>query len=97
MPHVCPSEVEGLLGQHPSVKDVAVIGVPHDKWGESAPTVGASRLVHHEFIQNGRNLGAANKKVVCDIDADILFRFARDGDRKMIIPMRGTDLSATIV
>ena len=33
--NVYPSEVEGVLGAHPKVKDVAVIGVPHDKWGEA--------------------------------------------------------------
>ena len=33
--NVYPSEVEGVLGAHPKVKDVAVIGVPHEKWGEA--------------------------------------------------------------
>ena len=33
--NIYPSEVEGVLGAHPQVKDVAVIGIPHDKWGES--------------------------------------------------------------
>jgi acyl-CoA synthetase (AMP-forming)/AMP-acid ligase II len=33
--NVYPSEVEGVLGAHPQVKDVAVLGVPHDKWGEA--------------------------------------------------------------
>jgi len=33
--NVYPSEVENLLGSHPEVKDVAVIGVPDEKWGES--------------------------------------------------------------
>jgi len=33
--NVYPSEVEGVLGAHPKVQDVAVIGVPHEKWGES--------------------------------------------------------------
>ena len=37
--NVYPSEVEGVLGRHPAVKDVAVIGVPHDKWGESVHAV----------------------------------------------------------
>jgi acyl-CoA synthetase (AMP-forming)/AMP-acid ligase II len=33
--NVYPSEVESVLGGHPKVKDVAVVGVPHDKWGEA--------------------------------------------------------------
>jgi acyl-CoA synthetase (AMP-forming)/AMP-acid ligase II len=37
--NVFPSEVENALGAHPAVKDVAVIGVPHDKWGESVHAV----------------------------------------------------------
>lgn len=37
--NVYPSEVENLLGAHPAVKDVAVIGVPHDKWGEAVHAV----------------------------------------------------------
>lgn len=42
--NVYPSEVEGVLGANPKVKDVAVIGVPHDKWGEAVQAV----LVLHE-------------------------------------------------
>jgi acyl-CoA synthetase (AMP-forming)/AMP-acid ligase II len=42
--NVYPSEVENLLGSHPKVKDVAVIGVPHEKWGESVHAV----LVLHD-------------------------------------------------
>jgi fatty-acyl-CoA synthase len=37
--NVYPSEVEGVLGAHPKVKDVAVIGVPHDKWGEAVQAI----------------------------------------------------------
>ncbi|WP_342128472.1 class I adenylate-forming enzyme family protein [Hydrogenophaga sp. OTU3427] len=37
--NIYPSEVEGVLGAHPQVKDVAVIGVPHDKWGEAVLAV----------------------------------------------------------
>ena len=37
--NVYPSEVENAVGSHPAVKDAAVIGIPHDKWGESVHAV----------------------------------------------------------
>jgi fatty-acyl-CoA synthase len=37
--NVYPSEVEALLGAHPKVKDVAVIGVADEKWGERVHAV----------------------------------------------------------
>jgi acyl-CoA synthetase (AMP-forming)/AMP-acid ligase II len=37
--NVFPSEVENVLGSHPAVKYVAVIGVPHAKWGEAVKAV----------------------------------------------------------
>jgi acyl-CoA synthetase (AMP-forming)/AMP-acid ligase II len=42
--NIYPSEVEAVLGAHPQVKDVAVIGLPHDKWGEAVAAV----VVRHE-------------------------------------------------
>ncbi len=33
--NIFPSEVENCVGGHEKVKDVAVIGVPHEKWGET--------------------------------------------------------------
>jgi acyl-CoA synthetase (AMP-forming)/AMP-acid ligase II len=32
--HVYPSEVEKVIGSHHGVLDVAIIGLPDDKWGE---------------------------------------------------------------
>lgn len=32
--NVYPAEIEGELLQHPGVQDAAVIGMPHEKWGE---------------------------------------------------------------
>ncbi len=37
--NVYPSEVEEVVGRCPGVKDVAVIGIPHDKWGEAVHAV----------------------------------------------------------
>ena len=37
--NIFPSEVENCIGGHTAVKDVAVIGVPHEKWGEQVTAV----------------------------------------------------------
>jgi acyl-CoA synthetase (AMP-forming)/AMP-acid ligase II len=33
--HVYPSEVEKVVGSHPGVLDVAVVGLPDERWGEA--------------------------------------------------------------
>jgi len=37
--NIYPSEVEGVIGSHVKVKDVAVVGIPDEKWGESVVAV----------------------------------------------------------
>jgi long-chain acyl-CoA synthetase len=37
--NVYPAEVENVLMSHDGIGDVAVIGVPHEKWGETATAV----------------------------------------------------------
>ena len=50
--NVYPSEVEDCLGGHSAVKDVAVIGVPDDKWGESVTAV----IITHQGYEPGPEL-----------------------------------------
>ena len=44
--NVFPTEVENVLGGHPSVRDVAVVGVPDEKWGEMVTAV---VVLHNEY------------------------------------------------
>lgn len=37
--NIYPAEVESAIYGHPAVQEVAVIGVPHDKWGEEVKAV----------------------------------------------------------
>lgn len=37
--NVAPERVEAVLGSHPGVRDVVVVGVPHAEWGEIAVCV----------------------------------------------------------
>jgi fatty-acyl-CoA synthase len=39
--NVYPAEVENVLYQHPAIAEVAVIGVPDDRWGEAVVAVAA--------------------------------------------------------
>ncbi|HUW65352.1 MAG TPA: AMP-binding protein [Spirochaetia bacterium] len=50
--NVYPSEVENVVGFHPAVKDVAVIGVPEEKWGEIVVAV----VIVHDGYQVGEDL-----------------------------------------
>jgi acyl-CoA synthetase (AMP-forming)/AMP-acid ligase II len=33
--NIYPAEIERVLGDHPKILEVAVVGVPDEKWGES--------------------------------------------------------------
>ena len=37
--HVYPSEVQDIIISHPDVFDAAIIGLPHEKWGEQVTAI----------------------------------------------------------
>ncbi|MGZ5426098.1 MAG: acyl-CoA synthetase [Thermoanaerobaculia bacterium] len=65
--NVYPAEIEGVLFQHMGVKDVAVIGVPDEKWGE----VGVAFVVRREEKDSSKEREKA------DLTAFVEARLAR--------------------
>ncbi|MFF0284018.1 class I adenylate-forming enzyme family protein [Rhodococcus aetherivorans] len=66
-------EVEDVLTTHPSIKDVAVIGIPHPDWGESvhAVVVPGDRFDAQEVIEwtRGRLAAYARPKTIEVVDS----------------------------
>jgi fatty-acyl-CoA synthase len=44
--NVYPREVEDALGSHPAVREVVVVGLPDDKWGEAVTAFVVARAGH---------------------------------------------------
>jgi long-chain acyl-CoA synthetase len=85
--NIYPAEVEGALLEHPAVRDVAVIGVPNDEWGEEVravvelqdPTSAAPGL-DAELIEFCRHRVAHFK---CPKAVDFVESLARDPNGKL--------------
>ena len=64
--NIYPREVEEIICTHPAVREVAVIGVPDEKWGESVKAVvalrEAARASEAEIIEHCRQHLASYKK-----------------------------------
>lgn len=67
--NVYPSEVESVIGAHEAVKDIAVIGVPDEKWGEAVKAV----IVLHEGYEPSQELA----KEIIDWSRDKLAGYKR--------------------
>ena len=68
--NVYPREVEDVLFEHPSVRQAAVVGVPHEKWGEEVkalvvlhPGASASEGELIEFVKSRKGSLIAPKSV----------------------------------
>ena len=81
--NVYPSEVEGVLGAHPKVKDVAVIGVPHEKWGEA---VLAAVVLHDNESATAEELKIFCKARLAGFKCPSSVLFMADAD----VPRTGT-------
>jgi len=72
---VFPEEVEGVLKAHPSVYDVVVVGVPHDRWGEQVTAVvqpvDGAQVALEDLVAHGREHLAGYKlpRAVVVVDA----------------------------
>jgi acyl-CoA synthetase (AMP-forming)/AMP-acid ligase II len=49
--NIYPREIEETLIMHPAIREVAVIGVPDEKWGESVKAV-VSLVPGHKVTEN---------------------------------------------
>ena len=78
--NIYPAEIENVLNGHPAVKEVAVIGVPHAKWGETPRAVVVLRPAHsaspQELMAYTRERLAHYKCPSSVVFADILPRNA---------------------
>jgi acyl-coenzyme A synthetase/AMP-(fatty) acid ligase len=67
--NVFPSEVENVVGAHPAVKDIAVIGVPDEKWGETIKAI--------IILREGYEAGEALAKEIIEFTKDKIAGYKR--------------------
>ncbi len=53
--NIYPTEIENVLYEHPGIAEAAVVGVPHERWGETPKAVivarDSARLSEQELIE----------------------------------------------
>ncbi|MBV9921004.1 MAG: long-chain-fatty-acid--CoA ligase [Pseudonocardia sp.] len=83
--NIYPAEVENALAAHPAVADVAVIGVPSERWGETVkalvvPVPGTQPSVE-ELIAHARGRIARYK---CPTSVDFVAQLPRNASGKVL-------------
>ncbi len=89
---IAPAEIEALLRTHPGVADAAVIGVPHEKWGEQVCAVverraGAQPDADELVALCARHLAGFKKPSIVEI-VDELPRTASGKPQKFVLRAR---------
>lgn len=83
--NVYPAEVESVLADHPAVADVAVIPVPHERWGETVKAVVVLRAGTNadqtELVQFARTRLARYK---CPTSVDFIDALPRNAAGKVL-------------
>jgi acyl-CoA synthetase (AMP-forming)/AMP-acid ligase II len=91
--NVYPAEVEAVLAGHPAVADVAVIGIPDDRWGETvhAVVVAAPGLDPGQFdpgeIDTGELIGWARERLAgfkCPTGVTVVPELPRNATGKVL-------------
>ena len=64
--NIYPREIEEVICAHPDVFEVAVIGIPDDKWGETVKAIvvtrAGARVTEAEIIEHCKRAIASYKK-----------------------------------
>ena len=83
--NVYPAEVENVLSDHPAVGEVAVIGVPHEKWGETVKAIvivrAGQQVGSAELIEFARTRLARYK---CPTSVDFVNELPRNATGKIL-------------
>jgi fatty-acyl-CoA synthase len=80
--NVYPAEVEAVLAGHPAVTDVAVIGIPDDRWGETVHAV----VVAVPGFDDGDLLGWARERLAgfkCPTGVTLVTQLPRNATGKL--------------
>ncbi len=83
--NVYPAEVENVLAAHPDVADVAVIGVPDDRWGETVKAVVVLRA--GAPADSGAVIGFARERLAhykCPTSVDFVDALPRNPTGKVL-------------
>ena len=81
--NVYPAEVEAVLAGHPAVADIAVIGIPDDRWGETVHAV----VVARPGFDTGELLSFARERLAgykCPTGVTVVAELPRNATGKVL-------------